>query len=95
MKVIVPCAGKSSHFPNMRPKWMLTHPDGNMMVKEAIEGLNIKPKDVIITILKEPIVPKEIERYDHIKIDTSGDTEGNVRRTLEFLLTHRLKYHII
>lgn len=28
MKLIVPCAGKSSGFPNMRPKWMLTHPEG-------------------------------------------------------------------
>ncbi len=54
MKVIVPCAGRSSRFPGMRPKWMLTHPDGNLMVKKAIEGLkNIKTKDIIITILKE------------------------------------------
>lgn len=53
MKVIVPCAGKSSRYPNMKPKWMLIHPDGNMMVKKAIEGLDIQPKDVIITILRE------------------------------------------
>ena len=24
--LIVPIAGKSSRFPNIRPKWMLTHP---------------------------------------------------------------------
>ncbi len=53
MKVIVPCAGKSSRFPNMRPKWMLTHPDGNLMVKKAVEELNVSPIDIVITILKE------------------------------------------
>lgn len=53
MKVILPCAGKSSRFPNMRPKWTLTHPEGDLMVKKAIDGLNVKPKDVIITILRE------------------------------------------
>ena len=54
MKVIVPCAGKSSRFSETRPKWMLTHPDGNLMVKKALEGLRgIEKKDIIITILKE------------------------------------------
>lgn len=62
MKLIVPCAGKSSRFPNMRPKWMLVHPDGNMMVKKAIEGINVHPQDTIITILKE-----HEDKYDIIK----------------------------
>ena len=25
--LIVPCAGRSSRFPNMKPKYLLTHPD--------------------------------------------------------------------
>jgi hypothetical protein len=37
----------------MRPKWMLTHPDGNMMVKKAVEGIDVQSKDTIVTILKE------------------------------------------
>jgi len=53
MKIIVPCAGKSKRFPNLRPKWMLTHPNGNLMIKEALRGLNYNEKDLIITILKE------------------------------------------
>lgn len=59
MKVIVPCAGKSSRYPNMRPKWMLTHPDGSLMVKKALEGLDVELKDVVIAILKE-----HEEKYD-------------------------------
>ena len=23
--LIIPCAGKSNRFPNMKPKWLLTH----------------------------------------------------------------------
>jgi len=26
--LIVPCGGKSSRYPGMKPKWLLTHPDG-------------------------------------------------------------------
>jgi len=39
--LIVPMAGKSSRFPGVRPKWMLTHPNGNFMVLKAISGLNL------------------------------------------------------
>ena len=36
-------AGKSSRFPNMRPKWMLTHPMTNrFMAIESILGLNLE-----------------------------------------------------
>ena len=63
MKVIMPCAGSSSRFPNMRPKWMLTHPNGDLMIKQAFECLKgIQKKDLIITILKE-----HEEKYDIVK----------------------------
>ena len=39
--LLIPAAGKSSRFPNMRPKWMLTHPNGNMMFVESISGLDL------------------------------------------------------
>lgn len=51
--LIVPCAGKSNRFPNMKPKWMLTHPDGDLMIEKAISGLNLDIFDrIIITIVK-------------------------------------------
>lgn len=40
MTLIVPIAGQSSRFPGVRPKWMLTHPNGKFMVCEAIAGIN-------------------------------------------------------
>lgn len=41
-------AGKSSRFPGMKPKWMLTHPLNNkFMAIEAISGLNLQYFDNI------------------------------------------------
>jgi len=49
--LIVPMAGRSSRFPNMRPKWMLTHPMTNrFMVTESILGLNLDFFDSIYFI---------------------------------------------
>ena len=46
--LIVPLAGRSSRFPDMRPKWMLTHPKTNkFMVTEALKGLNLDSFDRI------------------------------------------------
>lgn len=51
--LIIPCAGKSNRFPNMQPKWMLTHPDGELMIEKALKGLNTEIFDrIIITIVK-------------------------------------------
>ena len=38
--VILPVAGHSSRFPDMRPKWLLTHPNGNLMFHESLMGLS-------------------------------------------------------
>jgi hydroxymethylpyrimidine pyrophosphatase-like HAD family hydrolase len=52
--LLIPLAGKSSRFPNSRPKWMLTHPNGRMMVTEAISGLPLEQFDKIyFGVLKE------------------------------------------
>jgi hypothetical protein len=53
MKVIVPCAGRSSRFPDMPPKWMLPDHDGRPMVAKAVSGLGVEPKDLVVTILRE------------------------------------------
>ena len=54
MILIIPAAGKSSRFPGIRPKWMLTHPNGNLMIVESISGLELnKYSQIIITILEE------------------------------------------
>jgi hypothetical protein len=41
INLLLPIGGRSSRFPNMNPKWSLTHPRGDMMVIEAIKGLDM------------------------------------------------------
>lgn len=58
--LLIPCGGKSSRFPNMKPKYLLTHPDGKIMLEKAISGINQDVFDrIIITIIKE-----HNEKYD-------------------------------
>jgi hypothetical protein len=45
MHLIVPIAGRSTRFPGMRPKWMSTHPPGDMMVVEALDWGTIREWD--------------------------------------------------
>ena len=40
--LIIPAAGQSTRFPDMRPKWMLTHPDGSLMICAAIKKLKLE-----------------------------------------------------
>jgi hypothetical protein len=52
--LLIPCAGRSSRFPNMKPKWLLTHPSGALMIEKALEGLTLDAFDrIIITLVKE------------------------------------------
>jgi hypothetical protein len=52
--LIIPAAGKSSRYPNMKPKWMLTHPSGKLMIEKVIEGIKINEYDKIyFIVLKE------------------------------------------
>lgn len=53
MKVIVPCCGSSSRYPNMPPKWMLPAADGRPMICAAVGGLQVDPNDLIVTILRD------------------------------------------
>nr|MBP8939592.1 hypothetical protein [Agrobacterium sp.] len=53
MHIIVPCAGRSSRFPDMPPKWMLPDHEGLPMVRRAVAGLGANPDQFIFTILRE------------------------------------------
>ena len=38
--LLLPCAGKSSRYPGVRPKWMLTTPDGVLAVQQAAKSVD-------------------------------------------------------
>lgn len=52
MEIIMPCAGRSTRFPDMRPKYLLTDYSGELMIKKAAKNFIGKHKITII-ILKE------------------------------------------
>lgn len=53
MKLLVPCAGRSSRYPNMPPKWILPDQEGVPMAVRALENLNYDPADLVFTFLAE------------------------------------------
>lgn len=60
--LIIPCAGKSNRFPNMKPKWMLTHPDGRLMIEKAMTGFDTSAFErIIITIVRPHVEEYEAE----------------------------------
>ena len=53
MELLIPCAGKSSRFPTERPKYLLTMPDGRLMIQYTTESLLPKFDRVLFAILRE------------------------------------------
>ena len=61
--LIVPCGGKSSRYPGMKPKWLLTHPDGRLMIDKALDGLPAgRFERVIVTIVRPHAERHDAER---------------------------------
>lgn len=57
--LVVPSAGRSSRFPGVKPKWMLTQPSGCLMVVDALGALDLTHVNhVVIGLLKE-----HVDRY--------------------------------
>ena len=67
MKLILPVAGKSSRFEGMRPKWLLTLPNGELMIERSLSGIDLENISEIVLIMLEeheqyinPLFLKEI-----------------------------------
>ena len=60
MNLVIPCAGESSRFPDTRPKWMLTQPDGKLMVVSSIGGLDLSDIQKVYVI----VLRKHLEEYN-------------------------------
>jgi hypothetical protein len=54
--LILPCAGRSSRFPGLKPKWLLTMPNGKLMFADAISKLDLTLVDrIVVGVLKEHV----------------------------------------
>ncbi len=50
--LLLPCAGKSSRYPGVRPKWMLTLPDGELALARAAGSLPDGSYDRIVIAIR-------------------------------------------
>lgn len=50
--LFLPCAGKSSRYPGVRPKWMLTLPDGELALARAAASLSERSYDRIVIAIR-------------------------------------------
>ena len=53
MEVIVPAAGLSTRFPNMKPKYLLKDYNGEMMIQRAIKQFLDEDYSITVGVLKE------------------------------------------
>tara|TARA_Y100000589_G_scaffold146648_1_gene140289 strand:+ start:1401 stop:2447 length:1047 start_codon:yes stop_codon:yes gene_type:complete len=54
MKLLLPVAGRSSRFPGMRPKWLLTLPNGELMIERSLSGIDLRNvSEIVLIMLKE------------------------------------------
>jgi len=94
MKVIIPCCGSSSRFPDLPPKWMLPNHSGRPMIAEAISLLDVMPSNVIVTALAEHETKFQIVRGlkqalgDEVTVillpEKTRSQSETVARTLEY-----------
>lgn len=51
--VVIPAAGRSSRFNGLSPKWMRTHPDGNLMIQKSLQTFKDKDFDIYLITTSE------------------------------------------
>ena len=66
INLILPVAGKSSRYPNMRPKWLITMPDGKLMIEKSISKFNLKIFDKIYVIALSEHLKKYVNKKNLI-----------------------------
>jgi len=66
--LILPVAGKSTRFKGLRPKWLLTLPDGKLLIEKSIRDIDIDViKNIVIICLKEHL-DQYIKKDDLIRL---------------------------
>ncbi len=75
--LILPCAGQSSRYKNVRPKFLLTHTNGRLMLTESIRGLNPEQFDRIVIIA---LLGHEVEYEFGDSLIKEIETEYKIRK---------------
>lgn len=60
--LIIPAAGRSSRYPGKKPKWLLTHPHGRLMIEEVLSTFDFEDfRRIIIIALEEHCKDFDVE----------------------------------
>jgi len=79
--LIIPVAGQSSRYPDMRPKWLLTMPDGSLMIEKSISQFDLSLfKRVVIIALED-----HIKKYSSINILVKN-LKKNISKKIQIIL---------
>ena len=73
MLVITPCAGRSTRYPGMPPKWSLPDHEGRPMLQRSLELLDLAGHQLVVTILREH--EEQINATAGIRAALGADTE--------------------
>ena len=97
MDLLIPCAGKSTRLFTNRPKYLLTMPDGKLMIEAATESFISRFERVFFAVLKEhdekfhssAILKKLFPTSEILVIDgvTRGQAETVVKMLKHFNIT--------
>ena len=67
INLILPVAGQSSRYPNMRPKWLITLPDGKLMIEKSITNFNLKVFNKVYVVVFKEHLKKYVDKKNLIK----------------------------
>lgn len=67
INLILPVAGKSSRYPNMRPKWLITMPDGKLMIEKSVSKFNLNIFNKIYIVVLSEHLKKYVDKKNLIK----------------------------
>ena len=72
--LVLPCAGSSSRYPNLPPKWMLTHPSGLIMLKQGLTSFPVSHFSKVVPV----ITRKQVDKFqaDLVLKKSFGDYPG-------------------
>lgn len=79
--LLLPVAGKSARYPGMRPKWLLTMPNGKLMIEQSVSKINCKLFDKIFVIA----LNEHIEKYTNKK-NLIKSLKKNISNKVELFL---------
>jgi len=71
--LILPAAGASTRYPNMRPKWSLTHPNGDMMIVHGMSGIDLSNFDrIVMTAMRYDVAKYQLNDAIHSSFERFG-----------------------